>query len=105
MDDEVENNDMGDDEDMGAVQEDIGDEVPASGATDPVENESEEETGIVHEDVEDEISSMLLAQLGQSGKSYRRELRKSYKHLVSEIYSPPRITKEIRRGRYRNLAP
>ena len=77
------------DEDMGAVGED----------------ESEEERGVLHEDLDDEVGSMLLAQLGQSGTSYRRELRKSYKHLVSEIYSPPRITKEIKRGRYRNLAP
>jgi hypothetical protein len=69
------------------------------------EAESEEEMGIVHEDVEDEISSMLLAQLGQSSKSYKRELRTGCKHLVSEIYSPPRITQEIKRGRFRHLAP
>ena len=61
------------------------------------EAESEEEMGIVHEDVEDEVSSMLLAQSGQSRKSYKRELRKGCRHLVSEIHSPPRITREITR--------
>ena len=61
--------DDGGDADMGAVQEE----------------ESEEEMGIVHEDIDDEISNILLAQLGQSTKSYRRGLRKGYKHLVSEI--------------------
>lgn len=67
------------DADMGAVQEE----------------ESEEEVGIVHEDLEDEVSTLLLAQMGQSSRSYRREFKKASKHLVSEIYSPPRITREI----------
>jgi len=81
--------DDGGDADMGAVQEE----------------ESEEEMGIVHEDVDDEVSAILLAQVGHSSRSYRRELRKGYKHLVSEIYSPPRVTKEIKQGRFRHLAP
>ena len=82
--------------------EDDGDEDADMGAVQ--EEESEEEMGIVHEDIDDEISAVLLAQVGQSSRSYRRELRKSYKHLVSEIYSPPRITKEIKQGRFRHLA-
>ena len=70
------------------------------------DNESEEETvGVVHEDVEDAISSILLQQLGQSGKSYRREFTKGCKKLVSEVYSAPRITEEIKNGRYRKFAP
>ena len=60
---------------------------------------------LVHEDAEDAISFILLAQLGQSGRSHRREFAKGYRHLVYEIYSPPRVTKEIKKGRYRNLAP
>ena len=53
------------------------------------EDESEEEhAGMLYEDTEDAISSILLAQLGQSGRSYRREIAKGYRHLVSEIYSP-----------------
>ena len=67
--------------------------------------ESEEEIGIVHEDFDDEVSTTLLTQLGQSSRSYRREVKKGSKHLVSEIYSPPRITRDVRRGRYRNFAP
>ena len=59
----------GGDADMGAVQEE----------------ESEEEMGIVHGDIDDEVSAILLAQVGHSSRSYRRELRKGYKHLVSEI--------------------
>ena len=69
------------DADMGAVQED----------------ESEEEVGIVHEDLEDEVTTILLAQMGQSSKSHRREFKKAAKHLVSEIYSPPRVTREVKR--------
>ena len=88
-DDVIEDDDDNEDADMGALQED----------------ESEEEMGIVHEDIGDEVSTILLAQLGQSSKSYRHEFKKSSKYLVSEIYSPPRITHEVKRGRYRKLAP
>ena len=84
-----ENHDEGD-TDMGVVGED----------------ESEEETvGIIHEDAEDVVSSILLNQLGQAGRSHRREFSQNYRKLVSEIYSPPRITEEIKKGRYRKLAP
>ena len=37
------------------------------------EDESEEEMCIVHGDIEDEVSTILLAQVGQSSKPYRRE--------------------------------
>ena len=88
--DEIIENDVSDgDADMDAVNED----------------ESEEEVGIVHEDIEDEISAILLAQMGQSGRSYQRERAKSCRRPVSEIYSPPRGTKELKRSRYRKLAP
>ena len=61
MDEQIADGDGDDviDEDMGAFEED----------------ESEEEVGIIHEDVGDDISSILLSQLGQPGKSYRREFR------------------------------
>ena len=59
---------------------------------------------VLYEDAEDIVSSFLLAQLGQSGGSYRRETAKGYRRLVSEIYSPPRVTKEIKQGRYHSLA-
>ena len=50
------------------------------------------------------MSFRLLSQLGQSGRSYKREFAKGHRHLVSEIYSPPRVSAEVKRGRYRNLA-
>ena len=63
------------------------------------EDESEEETvGIIHEDAEDVVSYILFNQLGQAGRSHRREFLQSYRKLVSEIYSPPRITEEIKKG-------
>ncbi len=67
------------------------------------EAESDEEMGIVHGDVEHEISAMLLAQLGRPSKSYTRGPGKGCRHSVSEIYSPPMITREIKNGRFRNL--
>ena len=83
--DDNDNSDM----DMGNVQEDTDKRV----------------IGIVHEDIEDTVSSTLLNQMGQSGRSYRREFAQGHRHLVSEIYPPPRVTDEVRQGRYRNLAP
>ena len=78
------------DQNLEDAAEDNGDEDADMGAVQ--EEESEEEMGIVHEDIDDEVSAILLAQVGHSSRSCRRELRKGYKHLVSEIYSPPRIT-------------
>lgn len=88
-----------------AAEESIGDPNGDAGMGAVVEDESEEEMGITHEDVEDEISSVLLAQLGQSSKSHKRELSSGRRPLVSEIYSPPGITREIRNSRFRHLAP
>ena len=36
---------------------------------------------------DDEISAIMLEQLGALGNSYKREARKAFKHLVSEVYS------------------
>ena len=80
-DEDVDNQDGDGDTDLGAVQED----------------ESEEEMGIAHEDADDEISMVLLAQMGQPGEAYQRERRKECRHLVSDIYLPPRITHETKR--------
>ena len=54
---------------------------------------------------DDFISGMILSQLGSVGRSYKRESRKTFKHLVSEIYSPPRVTKLIKESRYKYLMP
>ena len=62
------------------IEDDTGDEDADMDAVN--EADSEEEIGMVHEDVEDEISAILLAQMGQSSKSYRRKFAKSCRHLV-----------------------
>jgi len=53
----------------------------------------------------DVASSMLLQQLGSMGRSYKREVRRGFKALVSEIYSPPRVTAELRRSKYKFMLP
>ena len=52
-----------------------------------------------------EIAEMLLQQLG-AGRPYARERRRAVQRFtVSEVYSPPRITKEIGEGRWKHLVP
>ena len=54
---------------------------------------------------DDLIGQILLQQMG-AGKGYVRERRQAVRRiLVSEIYSPPRITKEISRGKWKHMAP
>ncbi len=53
----------------------------------------------------DVVSELLLQQLGSTGNSYRRETRQAFRGLVSEIYSPPRVTAELRRRPRRHLLP
>ncbi len=43
----------------------------------------------------DETHIMLLGHLGVQRGAYRRENRKAYNRIVSEIYSPPRVTRMI----------
>ena len=52
---------------------------------------------------DDVVSSILLQQLGSVGRRYKRESRSAYKKIVSEIYSPPRITREIGHSRGSHL--
>ena len=51
------------------------------------------------------ISDMRLQEMGSSGRSYRREVKQGLQHIVSEIYSPPRVNAELRRRRWRHLVP
>ena len=53
----------------------------------------------------DVASSLLLQQLGGLGRKYRREARRGFKALVSEIYSPPRVVKELKAGAYKCVLP
>ena len=54
---------------------------------------------------DDEVSAMLLNQLGSAGRSHRRESCAAARRIVTEVYSPPRITKLIRESRMRHVMP
>ena len=72
------------------------------------QEERHEENGDVGMDVDfldvmqDPVSTTLMEQLG-----YVKSEAMYSKHIVSEVYSPPRITQELksRRRRFENLAP
>ena len=65
--------------------------------------------GSLEPTADDVISEMILMALGSSGKSYRRETRGACQRLakvtVSEMYSPPRVTAELRQSQrhYKHL--
>jgi hypothetical protein len=61
--------------------------------------------GSIQPAAEDVIAGMLLQQMGSSGRSYARETRQGFNRIVSEIYSPPRITAEIKRWGSTHLIP
>jgi hypothetical protein len=56
------------------------------------------------DDGDDGVASFLLNQLG-GGKSYMRERKSAYKKIVSEIFSPPRVTGYLARCPHQHLAP
>ena len=60
--------------------------------------------GSLQPSVDDCVAELLLAQLG-AGRRHIREHRQAARKLISEIYSPPRITKEIVRGGWKHVAP
>lgn len=53
---------------------------------------------------DDFVSELMLAQLGGS-KSCQREKRQAVKRVVSEIYSPPRVTQLIKDMKHKHLLP
>lgn len=61
--------------------------------------------GLLRPSCDDLVAELLIQQINGVGKSYVRERRQACRKIVSEIYSPPRVTKEIQRGRWRHLAP
>ena len=63
------------------------------------------EVGRLEPSFNDSVSELLLRQLGSVGKSFRREARDAGKKIVSEIYSPPRVTDLIKKIRSRHLLP
>ncbi len=67
--------------------------------------EVQDDLGSIEPSVDDFVSGLLLQQLGSLGRSYKREARKSARAIVSEIYSPPRVTKLLRESRSRRVMP
>ena len=53
----------------------------------------------------DFASGLLLQQLGGLGRRYRREARRGFKALVSEIYSPPRVVAALKEKGHRCMLP
>ena len=61
--------------------------------------------GRLADDASDEVSNLILEHLAFTGRSHERERRSAFRHVVSEIYSPPRVTLELMRGRFKHLSP
>jgi hypothetical protein len=63
--------------------------------------------GSLEPSAEDFVSEILLQQLGSFSRSYKRESLASCTRIVSEMYSPPRVTAELRRSktRFRHVFP
>ena len=61
--------------------------------------------GIMEDSVGDFVGGLLLQQLGGAGGRYKREHRKACSRIVSEMYSPPRVTAEIIRSKNKYVLP
>ena len=64
-----------------------------------------DDLGTLEPSVDDTISALLLTQMGSSGRSYAREKASGARRILSEIYSPPRITEMIRRSKSKHILP
>jgi hypothetical protein len=64
-----------------------------------------DQLGSLEPSFHDEISGLLLAQMGSTGKRYRREAATASRRIISEIYSPPRVTELIRRSHMKHILP
>ncbi len=75
----------------------LSDDVAMEGQDEPEDADMDfiGSVGSFEPSAEDYVTELMLAQIGGS-KSYARERRKAMRHIVSEIYSPPRITKLIK---------
>ena len=59
--------------------------------------------GSLGPEYDDAVAAMMIEQLGGS-RSYVRERRQAMRRVIlSEICSPPRVTKEIKHGRWRHI--
>ena len=61
--------------------------------------------GSLGPDPDDFVSEMPFMSVASSGRSYGRETRAAHRRIVSEMYSPPRVTAELKRGRRAHLIP
>jgi len=59
--------------------------------------------GSLEPSFDDEVSALLLTEMGSSGRVRRRDGRKVVRKMVSEIYSPPRVTELLRKTRSKHL--
>ena len=61
--------------------------------------------GSLEPSFDDEVSALMLAQMGCTSRGYRREGRTAIRRLVSEVYSPPRVTELLRKLKHKHLMP
>jgi hypothetical protein len=57
------------------------------------------------EDGEDQVTLFLMSQIGYEQQPYQRERRTALNRVISEIYSPPRVTGYLRRHPNDHLGP
>ena len=85
------------------------DEVPTGSDTGMQDNAQQSNDvdmgyiGCLVPDENDYVSELLLTTLVSSGRSYARERRAACRRIVSEMYSPPRVTAEIKRAKHPHL--
>jgi hypothetical protein len=53
----------------------------------------------------DEITIFLIDQLGGSSRGYGRDRKRAYREIVSEVFSPPRVTAHLSRFPNKDLLP
>ena len=61
--------------------------------------------GNLEPETDDAVSQMLLMQMGSAGRAYRRDKASAARKIVSEIYSPPRVTALLRQLKSRHFMP
>ena len=67
--------------------------------------EVQDSLGKLEPTFDDEVSELLLQQLGHARRGQRRDAKRAGRRIVSEVYSPPRVTKLMREMRTRYAAP
>jgi len=68
-------------------------------------NHSSDGLGSLEPSVDDVIAELLVTQMGSSGRSRVREQRSGFRRIVSEIYSPARVTQMIRDKKMKHIMP